>query len=111
MGESADSSEASATVMTTVLLPPTNLTAATGGRTGSITLQWAQSTTPGITNNNIYRQTASGTYSLTPTATIAASSSYLSTTLMSQAAYCYEITALIGASESVKSNEACAIAK
>jgi len=31
--------------------------------------------------------------------------------LTNQATYCYEVTALIGASESAKSNEACAMAK
>src|SRR5262249_24271517 len=93
-GESADSSQANATVMVTGPLSPTNLKAAPGGRSGSIKLQWAQSTTPGVTKNNIYRRTASGSYSSTPSASIAASTSYQDRSLTSHATYCYKVTAL-----------------
>jgi PKD repeat protein len=75
-GESADSSEASATPQGSqpppTPAPPTSLTAK-ATKPGSVDLHWVQSITAGVTQNSIYRRTSSG--SSTPV-TINATTSY-----------------------------------
>ena len=111
-GESADSSEASATPFA-VQLPaaPTGLNASPGNHKGSVSLSWIQSTSPGITQNYIYRRTSTGSYSSTPTAKINATTSLNENKLTSGATYCFVVTAVNSAGESAKSNEACTNAK
>ena len=94
-----------------VPLPPTSLTAASGPARGGISLRWTQSTTPGVTQNRIYRRTSNGSYPSTPRATISASTSYADSKLSSGTGYCYEVTAVNSGGESTRSNEACATAK
>ncbi len=90
--------------------PPTDLSAGPGKPRGSINLQWTQSTSPGVTQNRIYRRPSGGSYASTPTATIGAATTYLDR-VSSQSVYCYVVSAVSGAGESVKSNEACSAAK
>ena len=110
-GESADSVEASATPAQTPAAP-TNVKAGPGNPKASVNVTWTQSTGPGVTQNNIYRRTSTGSYPLTPTATISAATSYLDTRLTTGANYCYVVTAVSSGGESAKSQpEACANAK
>jgi hypothetical protein len=96
-GESADSPEASATVGALSLsAAPTNVVASRGNPRGSVSIQWTQSTTAGVTQNYVYRQSSNGTYPSTPTAKISPTTSYVDTRLVSGTAYCYAITALNG---------------
>jgi hypothetical protein len=89
---------------------PTGLTARpTGPR--KLKLQWVQSTTPGITQNGIYRRTSTGSYPPTPTLTINPATTYQDSGLVSGTTYCYAISAFAGSVESAKSNEACATAR
>jgi cellulose 1,4-beta-cellobiosidase len=112
-GESADSVEASATPAAS--LPPaapTNVTASSGNPRSSVSIKWVQSTTPGVTQNYIYRRTSTGTYPVTPTARISATTSYVDMRLTSGATYCYVVSAVTGGGESAKSQpEACGKAK
>jgi PKD repeat protein len=110
-GESADSSEASATLTASVPAAPTNVTASPGNPRGSVSLRWTQSTSSGVTQNSIYRRTNTGSYPSTPTATIGATTTYLDTKLTSGATYCYVVTAVSSGGESAKSPEACSKAK
>ena len=114
-GESADSAEASATAQVAapvVPAAPTNVTASTANPRGSVNLRWTQSATPGVTQNYIYRRTSTGSYPLTPTVKISATTTYMDNKLSGGATYCYEITAVNSAGESTKSQpEACARAK
>jgi cellulose 1,4-beta-cellobiosidase len=112
-GESADSNEANATAAAASLpTPPTNVTASRGNPRGSISLKWAQSVTPGVTQNYVYRRTNSGSYPSTPTAKVAAATSYSDSKLISGSTYCYVVTAVNSVGESAKSQpEACASAK
>jgi cellulose 1,4-beta-cellobiosidase len=111
-GESGNSSEVNATPQ----LPPqpaapTNVVASSGPPKGGVTLRWTQSTTPGVTQNNIYRRTSSGSYPSAPTATISAATSYINTKLSSGSTYCYQVTAVSSGGESPKTSEVCAKAK
>ena len=112
-GESADSVEASATPAAS--LPPaapTNVTASSGNPRSSVSIKWVQSTTPGVTQNYIYRRTSTGTYPVTPTARISATTSYVDMRLTSGATYCYVVSAVTSGGESAKSQpEACGKAK
>jgi hypothetical protein len=111
-GESADSSEASATSLASTPAAPTNVTAAPGNPRGSVSLRWTQSATAGVTQNYIYRRTSTGSYPSTPTVKIAAGTTYLDTKLTSGANYCYVVTAVSSGGESTRSQpEACARAK
>ena len=75
----------------------------------SATLSWAQSTTPGITNNNVYRGTVSGgPYTLLTATALPATTTYVDTSVTGGTSYFYVITALIGTSESAFSNQATA---
>lgn len=111
-GESADSPEVNATAVVTPPAAPTNVSASTGPPRGAVSLRWTQSASPGITQNKIYRRLNSGSYTSAPTATIAASTTYLDSKLVSGSTYCYVVTAVNSGGESAKSQpEACARAK
>ena len=90
---------------------PTKLTASSGPPKGGVTLKWTQSTTPGVTQNYIYRRPNPGSYPSAPTVQISAATSYVDTKLNSGNSYCYQVTAVSSGGESPKSNEACANAK
>jgi hypothetical protein len=112
-GESPDSPQANATAGS--LSPPaspTNVTRSRGNPRGSISVQWTQSASSGVTQNYVYRRTSSGSYPSTPTAKISATTSYLDTKLVSGSTYCYAVTAVSAGGESPKSQpDACATAK
>jgi hypothetical protein len=74
----------------------------------SVTLNWTQSTTPGITKNCIYRGTVSGTYSL-PGTCIPAGTTFTDTTVVAGNSYFFAVTAQVGATESAYSAPAEAI--
>lgn len=113
-GESANSSEASATPQGTPPAPPappSNLTAK-ATKPGTIYLQWIQSITTGVTQNSVYRRTSGGSYPPTPVATINATTSYRDSGALSRTTtYCYVVTATGASGQSAGSNEACATAK
>jgi hypothetical protein len=112
-GESADSSEASATPQggpPPAPAPPSNLTAK-ATKPGTINLQWVQSSTTGVAQNSIYRRTSDGSYPSTPVAKINATTSYRDTSLLRRTTYCYVVTATTANGESAGSNEACAMTK
>ena len=110
VGESGNSSQVSATPQATSTAPPTVLKA-NATKPGSINLRWTQSTTAGVTQNNIYRRTSNGVYPSTATATISATTTYVNAGLSSGTTYCYVVTAVSSSGESARSNEACATAK
>jgi fibronectin type 3 domain-containing protein len=109
-GESGNSSQVSATPQATAPAAPTNLSAK-ATKPGNINLRWTQSTTPGVTQNGIYRRTSSGSYSSTPTVTIPAATSYNDSGLSSRTSYCYVLTAIGTGGESARSNDSCATSK
>jgi len=111
-GESGNSSQVSATPQPpAATVEPTNLTASSGPPKGGVTLRWIQSTTPGVTQNYIYRRPSSGSYPSAPTVKISAATSYVNTKLNSGNSYCYQVSAVSSGVESPKSNEVCANAK
>ena len=111
-GESGNSSQVSATPQPPAApAAPTNVTASSGPPKGGVTLRWTQSTTPGVTQNYIYRRPNPGSYPSAPTVKISAATSYVDTKLNSGNSYCYQVTAVSSGGESPKSNEACANAK
>ncbi|MBI2946443.1 MAG: DUF1929 domain-containing protein [Verrucomicrobia bacterium] len=88
---------------------PTNLSASATGKR-KINLSWTQSSSPGITQNKVYRATVSGgPYSLR--ATLSATTSYLDTGLTSGTTYYYVVTAVNTGGESAFSNQASATAR
>jgi hypothetical protein len=90
--------------------PP--ISSPTSSQPGALNLQWAQSVTPEVTGNNIYRRLMNGgTYSSSPTSSISANTSYLDSNLSLGTPYCYVVTAISAGGESAFSNEACATAK
>jgi cellulose 1,4-beta-cellobiosidase len=110
-GESADSSQVSATPQApTAPLAPTALTARASGKK-KINLTWTQSASANVTQNRIYRSTVNGgPYSLV--ATIAASTSFNNAGLNSGTTYYYVVTAVNGSGlESPASNPASATAR
>ena len=110
-GESADSSELSATPNpTTPPAAPTNLTASQSGKK-KIALAWTQSASPNIVSNRVYRSTINGgPYSVI--ATVAATTSYQNNGLVSGTTYYYRVTALNNSGlESPQSNQASATAR
>jgi fibronectin type 3 domain-containing protein len=76
-GESANSSQASATPQVPTTAAPTGSTA-NATKPGSINVRWTQSTTPGVTQNRVYRRTGTGTYAAITT--LAATTSYVDIT-------------------------------
>jgi galactose oxidase-like protein/PKD domain-containing protein len=108
-GASANSSEATATpqgAAPTPPAPPTNLTTK-ATKPGPVNLQWTQSSTTGVTQNSIYRRTSGTTYPSTPLATISATTSYHDSSVVHKTTYCYVVTAIDAAGQSVYSNESC----
>jgi len=70
-----------------------------------VALTWTQSTTPGITSNNVYRGTTSGgPYSLIYSSTTPITA-YTDTSVVGGDTYYYVVTALIGSEESGYSNQ------
>lgn len=111
-GESGNSSQVSATPQAPeATVAPTNVKASSGPPKGGVTFSWTQSTTPGVTQNYIYRRTNPGSYPSTPTIKVTATTAYVDTKLKSGTTYCYEVTAVSSGGESPKSSEACAKAK
>ena len=109
-GESANSSQVSATPQGTPPAPPSGLTVkATKPR--RLMLQWVQSPTPGVTQNGVYQRTSGGSYPATPTTTISATTAYSNDGLLSGTGYCYRVTAISGTGESAPSAEACGTPK
>jgi len=89
--------------------PPSNLTASASGKR-KINLAWTQSTTPGITQNKVYRSTTSGgPYTLR--ATLGTVTTYQDTGLTSGTTYYYVVTAVNSSGESSFSNQASAQAR
>jgi hypothetical protein len=81
---------------------PANLNAVSGK--GKITLSWMQSTSPGVTRNNVYRSTTNGgPYAVT--ASIGANTSYTDTRVSRHTTYYYVVTAVVGTEESATSNQ------
>jgi hypothetical protein len=81
---------------------PTTLNAVSGK--GKVTLSWMQSTTPGVTQNRIYRSTtSSGPYAVT--ASIGANTSYADIWVTRGTMYYYVVTAVSGNVESTPSNQ------
>lgn len=83
---------------------PTGLSA-TGGN-AVVNLAWTQSTSPGITGNNVYRSTtgSGGPYSLL--ASLGATTSYADTAVVNGNTYYFTVTAVNGNGESVPSSYA-----
>jgi len=105
-GESGNSIEASATPQApSAPAAPTNLTVNRSGKK-KLVLNWAQSSSPNITQNKIYRATTSGgPYTLV--ATLPATTSYQNNGLTSGTTYFYVVTAVNSSSlESTASNQA-----
>jgi cellulose 1,4-beta-cellobiosidase len=109
-GTSGNSSEVNATPQSTAPAPPTGLSV-NPNKPGRLNLHWVQSSTAGVTQNGIYRRTNGGSYPATPTAKIAAGTSFTDSGLTSKTIYCYEVTAFAAGGESSRSTEACATAK
>ncbi|HZX43715.1 MAG TPA: fibronectin type III domain-containing protein, partial [Myxococcaceae bacterium] len=89
---------------------PTRLIAS-ANKPARLSLRWTQSTTPGVTQNGIYRRTSAGSYPATPITTIGANTAYQDPGLITGTTYCYVVTAIGGGGESAKSNESCATPK
>lgn len=104
-GESPNSSEVSAVPTPPPTAAPTGLVASAAKK--KVSLKWAQSPTPGITQNRIYRSTyRGGPYALR--ATVSAGTSYSDTSVTSRVTYYYVVTAVSSRGESGYSNEASA---
>ncbi|MBI3411176.1 MAG: fibronectin type III domain-containing protein, partial [Planctomycetes bacterium] len=100
-GESAKSSETSATPQVPAPAAPTNFTA-TAGNT-QVTLTWTASS--GATSYNIYRSTTPGGEGSTPLQTGVAITSFTNTGLTNGTTYYYQVTAVNAGGESTKSSE------
>ncbi|HET9158329.1 MAG TPA: galactose oxidase-like domain-containing protein, partial [Myxococcaceae bacterium] len=109
-GESGSSSEVSATPQAVAPAPPTAVSASPN-KPGRLSVRWTQSTTPGVTQNGIFRRTGTGAYPTSPTATIPANTQYQSDGLTKGTTYCYVVTAISGAVSSPASNESCGTPK
>jgi hypothetical protein len=103
-GESANSAEVSATPMAVQPPPsaPTQLNAVSVK--AKVTLTWAQSSSPGVTHNKIYRSTtAGGPYA--ELVSISANTSYTDMEVTRRTMYYYVVTAASGQGESAPSNQ------
>ncbi|HEU5396219.1 MAG TPA: hypothetical protein VFV81_03565, partial [Verrucomicrobiae bacterium] len=111
-GESGDSTQAGATPSGPAApAAPTGLKATAQKQAGKIKLAWTQSTSANVTTNNVYEATVSGgPYSRI--ASIAATTNYLASGLVSGTTYYYVVTAVNSSGlESPDSNQASATAK
>jgi hypothetical protein len=108
-GESANSTQASATPQVSAPSAPTGLKAT--GAKNKISLSWTQSTSANITKNRVYRSSSSaGPFTLLKE--VAAATSTTDTTVASRTTYYYLVTAVnSGGLESPYSNTASAAAK
>jgi fibronectin type 3 domain-containing protein len=103
-GESANSAEMSATPIAAVQAPaaPKKLNAVSSK--GKVKLSWTQSTSPGVTQNKIYRSTTNGgPYAVI--ASIGANTTYTDTQVTGGTTYYYVVTAVSGNGESAPSNQ------
>jgi fibronectin type 3 domain-containing protein len=83
---------------------------AQAGAQHSCTLNWTQSTTPGITSNNLYRGSVSGGPYMLVNSSSSPSTSYVDTSVTASTTYYYVVTALVGTEESLYSMQAtCAV--
>ena len=83
-------------------LAPTNLNAVSAK--GKVKLSWTQSTSPGVTQNKIYRSTTNGgPYAVI--ASIGANTSYTDTQVTGGTTYYYVVTAVSGNGKSAPSNQ------
>ncbi len=109
LGESEASNALSAMPLApTITAAPINLTATAGRR--KITLNWTQSTTPGVTQNAIYRSTSGVAGSYVLLKTIAPATTYADSVPTGLKCY-YVVTAVSACGESAPSNIAVATAK
>jgi hypothetical protein len=100
-GESADSSQVSATpTAAQAVAPPTSLKATAAKR--KVMLSWTQSVSTGITQNRIYRSTSSGG-PYAAIALIGANTGYTDTQVTGGITYYYAVTSLRGPDESALS--------
>ena len=100
-GESADSSQVSATpTAAQPVAPPTSLKATSAKR--KVMLSWTQSVSTGITQNRIYRSTSSGG-PYAAIALIGANTGYTDTQVTGGTTYYYAVTSLRGPDESALS--------
>ncbi len=91
-------------------LPPTALTATAARGKRKVDLKWRQSTSPGVTQNRIYRSTVSGGYALR--ATVSATTAFADTSVSSGVTYYYVVTAVTSSGRSSAfSNQASATAR
>jgi fibronectin type 3 domain-containing protein len=106
-GEGPNSGEASATPPGAAPAAPSALSATlVKAKGGSVKLDWTQSTSPGITQNAVYRRTSAGTYGA-PLATLSPATAYTDPRPAS-GSYCYAVSALSCRGEGPRSSEACA---
>ena len=110
-GESPNSNEASASPQgPPPPSPPTDLTAAASGKR-KVNLQWTQSSSPGISENRIYRSTTNGgPYTLI--AVRSPGTAYTDTSVTSKTTYYYRVTVVdSNGLESPYSNQASATSR
>ena len=100
-GESADSSEVSATPLASPAFPPTGVSASAGDTQNTVT--WTAVT--GATSYNIYWSTTTGVTTLTGTKITGATSPYTHTGLTNGTTYYYIVTAVNLGGESVASSQ------
>jgi hypothetical protein len=103
-GESANPAEASATPIAVQPAPAAPTKLSTVSAKGKVKLSWTQSTSPGVTQNKIYRSTTNGgPYAVI--ASIGANTTYTDTQVTGGTTYYYVVTAVSGNGESAPSNQ------
>lgn len=75
----------------------------------SVTLSWTQSTSTGVTTNNVYRATTSGGPYAVIYSSAAPATTYTDNSVASGSTYYYVVTALVGSEESAYSNQVTAV--
>ena len=102
-GTSAQSSEASATPVNIVVLPPTPAGLAATAGDAQVALSWGAS--PGAASYSLYRSTTAGGEGTTPVATGITGLSYTSTGLTNGTQYFFKVAAVNSAGSSAQSGE------